>query len=51
MIMGDWWRRSIKELYENADLFYEESLKRTESKIIEQADSVYFLGIGTSSFW
>lgn len=51
MITGDDWRRSAKQVYENADFYYEQSFKRTESKIIERAESVYFLGIGTSSFW
>lgn len=39
------------EIYEAADYYYEQAQRRTEAKIIEQAEAVYFLGLGTACFW
>lgn len=39
------------QVFENVDYYYEQAQRRTDAKIIEQADAVYFLGVGTPSFW
>jgi FkbM family methyltransferase len=38
-------------VYTNADHYYEQAQRRTDARIIGQADAVYFLGLGTACFW